>query len=163
MSGHSDLGPSSKDWQPGSAGRDEDFTPEKDRWTASRKGDPGAGRPGEDIQPGTQHEGRSWQSRRPRPGDEDSELEEELEDTFPASDAPTVTQPGVTGWELAERDRAEAGRWRRADRGRGSWRERVRTTSPGWPLLAIGLALLPVLVVSALTRSRPRRSRPRRP
>ena len=30
MSSHSDLGPSSKDWQPGSPGRDEDFTPDKD-------------------------------------------------------------------------------------------------------------------------------------
>ena len=49
---HSDLGPSSKDWQPGSAGRDEDFTPEKDLWTAAHKGDLGAGRPVEDIHAG---------------------------------------------------------------------------------------------------------------
>jgi hypothetical protein len=49
---HSDLGPSSKDWQPGSAGRDEDFTPDKDLWTAAHKGNLGAGRPGEDVHPG---------------------------------------------------------------------------------------------------------------
>src|SRR3712207_4462896 len=93
---HSDLGPSSKDWQPGSPGRDEDFTPEKDLWTLSRKGNLGEGRPGEDIhpggvsgvsgpqpgssptsvdgdaiQPGTQMPGQSWQSRRPDPDDPD--------------------------------------------------------------------------------------------
>ena len=50
--GHSDLAPSSKDWQPGSPGRDEDFTPEKDLWTLNRKGHQGAGRPGEDIPSG---------------------------------------------------------------------------------------------------------------
>jgi len=119
---HSDLGPSSKDWQPGSPGRDEDFTPEKDLWTLSRKGDLGEGRPGEDIhsagepgsrpegtgedvQPGTQEPGKSWQSETPNPDDEEEILEATLEDTFPASD-PVAPSGPATGWvsdEAAER------------------------------------------------------------
>lgn len=122
---HSDLGPSSKDWQPGSVGRDEDFTPEKDRWTAAHKGDLGAGRPGEDInsgtnagatppesgvdvQPGTAQEGKSWHSHRPDPDDEDDKLESALQDSFPASDPPQPAQPGVTGWDTGE-DSASSG------------------------------------------------------
>src|SRR5687767_9094346 len=103
---HSDLGPSSKDWQAGSAGRDEDFAPEKDLWTKAHQGGTAASRPGEEVQPGTQREGRSWQSHRPQPGNRNEQLEEELEDTFPASDPPTVTQPGVTGWDLRNSNRA---------------------------------------------------------
>jgi hypothetical protein len=176
---HSDLGPSSKDWQTGSPGRDEDFTPDKDRWTMSRKGNLGEGRPGEDvhsslegvdsaaasssgtgdIQPGTQHEGRSWQSRRPRSSDENEQLEEELEDTFPASDPPTVTQPGSTGWDLDEERRSP-----RRPRSPMRLAQRARTASPGWLWLAVGLALLPVVVSAARAARRPqRRSRPRRP
>ena len=175
---HSDLGPSSKDWQTGSPGRDEDFTPEKDLWTISRKGDTGAGRPGEDVhsgrastpgsdargsdvQPGTHHEGRSWQSRRPHTSDSEEQLEEELEDTFPASDPLTVTQPGATGWDLGEgagrsRSRMHPQQWRGGDR------RQARTAIPGWLWLAGAAALLPVLASFAAARKPQRRSRPQR-
>jgi hypothetical protein len=173
---HSDLGPSSKDWQPGSVGRDEDFTPEKDLWTKAHKGGLGAGRPGEDVQggeeggegpgedvqPGTQQGGRSWQSHRPRAGDKEEQLEEELEDTFPASDPLTVTQPGVTGWEIDDnpgagaRSRSSIGD-RRMQRGRGA-----RTASPGSPWLALSLALLPALILATMAVKQSRRSPPRR-
>ena len=130
---HSDLGPSSKDWDPGSVGRDEDFTPDKDRWTLARKGDLGEGRPGEDVhaspeaeagkavvggtgedvQPGTAQEGKSWHSHRPDPDDKDDQLEAALQDTFPTSDPPSVTQPGVTGWDVGD-DAAEKGGGRKS-------------------------------------------------
>ena len=120
---HSDLGPSSKDWQPGSPGRDEDFTPDKDRWTLAHKGNLGAGRPGEDvragggeasenegdIQPGTAREGVSWQSRRPDPDDKDDQLTQALKDSFPASDPPQPAQPGVTGWDADDEAVERAG------------------------------------------------------
>jgi hypothetical protein len=41
-----------------------------------------------DIQPGTQTEGRSWQSRRPESGNEDDKLDQALKDSFPTSDPP---------------------------------------------------------------------------
>ncbi len=126
---HSDLGPSSKDWQPGSPGRDEDFTPEKDLWTLTRKGDLGEGRPGEDVhsegegdsaqkgsgeevQPGTSQEGKSWQSRRPDPNDPDDKLQQALKDSFPASDPPQPAQPGVTGWDVSDETVEKSGRRR---------------------------------------------------
>ena len=175
---HSDLGPSSKDWQTGSAGRDEDFTPGRDLWTISRKGNTSAGRPGEDvhpggvsgsgaggsaadIQPGTQQAGKSWQSRRPRGEGAEEQLEEELEDTFPASDPLTVTQPGSTGWDLEEgASRPRRGRPARAARG-AAWGQ-VRTAMPGWVWIAAAAALLPVLASVARGRIPQRRSRPRR-
>lgn len=179
---HSDLGPSSKDWQTGSTGRDEDFTPEKDLWTISRKGDTGAGRPGEDIhpggvsgsgsggrgadfQPGTQHEGTSWQSHRPRSTDSEEqleeELEEELEDTFPASDPLTVTQPGATGWDV-ERGAPSTRPGRPTRHGEGKPWQQARTGIPGWLWLAAAAALLPVLASAARGRIPQRRSRPPR-
>ena len=114
---HSDLGPSSKDWQTGSPGRDEDFTPEKDLWTKSRTGGLGEGRPGEDIhpgglsaanggkdvQPGTQMPGKSWHTEEPDPDHQEDELEEALEDTFPASDPLSPVQPGSTGWDVGNK------------------------------------------------------------
>jgi hypothetical protein len=112
--GHSDQAPSSKDWQPGAAGRDEDFTPEKDLWTRTHKGNLGAGRPGEDIQPGTGHEGKSWRSEAPDPDDLDEQLDEALKDTFPASDPPEPAQPGVTGWDLDDEAVQKAGGKRKA-------------------------------------------------
>lgn len=170
---HSDLGPSSKDWQTGSAGRDEDFTPEKDLWTISRKGNTGAGRPGEDvhsesaasgrqdagdgIQPGTHREGRSWQSRRPEPGNEDDKLDQALKDTFPTSDPPQPAQPGVTGWDL---DDGRSG-GPRSRGGYGDWGQ-ARTAMPGWLWLAAAAALLPVLAAIARGRIPQRRSGPRR-
>src|SRR5688572_11074408 len=98
--GHSDLAPSSKDWQPGSAGRDEDFSPEKDLWGRDHGGRTGAGRPAQDIQPGTAHPGKTWQSDHPGPRTADEELDAEVEATFPASDPPSITQPGSTGWDI---------------------------------------------------------------
>ena len=168
---HSDLGPSSKDWQPGSAGRDEDFTPEKDLWTISRKGGVGTGRPGEDvraetpasarqegasgdIQPGTQREGRSWQSRRPEPGNEDDKLDQALKDTFPTSDPPQPAQPGVRGWDLED-----GGRHPRGYRSRGRRLTRA-TPVASWSSAVLLLAPLAVVALSLLTRSQ--RSRPRR-
>lgn len=106
---HSDLAPSSKDWQPGSPGRDEDFTPEKDLWTRSRKGSEGEGRPGEDIhpgntqgarqdiQPGTGKPGKSWTSDTDPSASEEEKLDDAVADTFPASDPPAATDP-ATGW-----------------------------------------------------------------
>ncbi len=173
---HSDLGPSSKDWQPGSPGRDEDFTPEKDLWTLSHKGNLGEGRPGEDlqrggdqasgqgrggdVQPGTAHEGRSWQSRRPDPDSEDDKLDQALKDSFPASDPPEAAQPGVTGWDLTEEERKRAGQSRA--RSPDFRRTPLRTASPGWLWLAAGVALLSVLLSSSAARQPKRRSRPRR-
>src|SRR5918998_3477732 len=165
---HSDLGPSSKDWQPGSHGRDEDFTPDKDLWTLSHKGDLGEGRPGEDlqrggdqasgqgagsdVQPGTAHEGRSWQSRRPDPDSEDDKLDQALKDSFPASDPPEPAQPGVTGWDLTDEERKRAGGLRaRSPRSRPS---RLRTASPGWLWLAAAAALAS-FALSAARRRRP--------
>jgi hypothetical protein len=106
---HSDLAPSSKDWQPGSPGRDEDFTPEKDLWTRSRKGGVGEGRPGEDIrsaapegarqdiQPGTAKPGKSWTSDTDASASDEEKLDDAVADTFPASDPPAATDP-ATGW-----------------------------------------------------------------
>ena len=158
---HSDLGPSSKDWQPGSAGRDEDFTPEKDLWTAAHKGNLGAGRPGEDvhsesaasaerhgtsggIQPGTQHEGRSWQSRRPEPGNEDDKLDQALKDSFPTSDPPQPAQPGITGWDLGEEERAARSGWDAGGRTGSGWE--FRTGTPGLLWTVAALAFVPVLI-----------------
>jgi hypothetical protein len=100
---HSDLGPSSKDWAPGSVGRDEDYTPEKDLWAQTHGGAQGGSLGGgSDVQPGTQREGKSWQSERPDPADEDDKLDTALQDTFPASDPPAPAQPDVTGWDVEE-------------------------------------------------------------
>jgi hypothetical protein len=176
--GHSDLGPSSKDWLPGSTGRDEDFTPEKDLWTKAHKGDLGEGRPGEDvhsesaasadndstaIQPGTQHEGRSWQSRRPESGNEDDKLDQALKDSFPTSDPPQPAQPGVTGWDLGDDEPGPSRNYRGEYRGHrnASW-DRVRTGTPGWVWFAVGRALVPI-VFAAARGSRPERRDPRRP
>jgi hypothetical protein len=59
-----------------------------------------------DVQPGTAQKGKSWQSRRPLPEDEDDKLNEALKDSFPASDPPEPVQPGVTGWDLDEKETA---------------------------------------------------------
>ena len=90
---HSDLAPSSKDWQPGSVGRDEDYTPEKDLWAKTH--------PEEEVQPGTKKPGRSWTSENPDTQDPDEVLDKELEDTFPASDPPASTNP--TGWDVEKK------------------------------------------------------------
>ena len=174
--GHSDLGPSSKDWLPGSAGRDEDFTPEKDLWTQAHKGNLGAGRPGEDIQgsatpgggsyqPGTHHQGRSWQSRRPDPLSPDDKLDQALKDSFPTSDPPQPAQPGVTGWDLEDDERFRS-RYRSGAGGSGEWGEAwrdVRTTIPGWAWAAVGLAVAAMLYGTLRGPRRGRRSPRGRP
>jgi len=172
---HSDLGPSSKDWQPGSPGRDEDFTPDKDLWTLSHKGNLGEGRPGEDlqrgggrrsgrqsaggdVQPGTGHAGRSWQSRRPDPDSDDDKLDQALKDSFPASDPPEPAQPGVTGWDLTEEERQRAGHFRARS---PDFRENpLRRAIPGWLWLAAGAVLASYALAAARRRTPPRRSPP---
>lgn len=194
---HSDLGPSSKDWQTGSPGRDEDFTPDKDLWTLNRKGNIGEGRPGEDIhsggvsgaagteqnafrpgasgsydktartetQPGTGQEGRSWQSRRPDPDSEDDKLDQALKDTFPTSDPPQPTQPGVTGWDVGNKGGiADAGFSERAPTRSAAAPQGVQTFTrrmAGVPWRAAALAVLPVLFAAVRMVRRSRRS-PRR-
>jgi hypothetical protein len=66
--------------------------------------------PRRDVQPGTATKGKSWQSHRPDPDDKDDKLEEALEDSFPASDPPQPTQPGVTGWDAEEKNGKGAGK-----------------------------------------------------
>ena len=60
------------------------------------------------MQPGTANPGKSWQSRSPDPDDEDDKLNQALKDSFPASDPPQSAQPGVTGWDVTDRGRAES-------------------------------------------------------
>ena len=88
---HSDLGPSSKDWQPGSVGRDEDYTPEKDLWAKTH--------PADQVQPGSKSIAKSETSGSHQ-HDEDK-LDEEIEETFPASDPPASSNP-ATGWDLGK-------------------------------------------------------------
>jgi hypothetical protein len=148
--GHSDLAPSSKDWQPGSPGRDEDFTPDKDYWSLNRKAHQGAGDPGEDIQPGTARPGRTWQSHRPH--SEDEALDGAVEDTFPASDPPALTQPGSTGWDLEDHYRAEGHRF--AMNPHTQYGGGALSRAPRWLwVAALGLAVLP-FVYSAARRRR---------
>ncbi len=181
MTSHSDLGPSSKDWQPGSPGRDEDFTPDKDHWTVYRHGNVGAGRPAEDVhagrvsgqaasgspsgtgdtQPGTQSPGRSWQSRRPDPDDADAKLDQALQDTFPTSDPPAPALSGITGWDVGDSER---------NRGPGPNAPSPRTFG-GAPHLtrrmadapwrAAALVLVPALIATVEILRRSRRSRRR--
>lgn len=171
---HSDLGPSSKDWQPGSAGRDESFTPDKDLWTAAHKGNLGAGRPGEDvhpggvsgahsgaashdndIQPGTQTAGRSWQSRRPHPDDAEAKLDQALQDTFPTSDPPSPALSGITGWDVGNSERNRFPR-QRAPNAYGGY---LRTGSPGLLWGVTALALLPVVASAVYYLGQSRQNR----
>ncbi len=62
---------------------------------------------GRDIQPGTAGSGRSWHSRSPDPDDKDDKLNQELKDSFPASDPAQSVQPGVTGWDLTDEEEKE--------------------------------------------------------
>jgi hypothetical protein len=92
---HSDLGPSSKDWQPGSNGHDEDYTPEKDLWAQTHPAD--RKKPAEKSKEPT--------TRRPDPDSKDDRLDEALEESFPASDPPAPAHPDVTGWDVDEERR----------------------------------------------------------
>ena len=58
-----------------------------------------------EVQPGTAEPGKSWQSRSPDPDDKDDKLNQELKDSFPASDPAQSVQPGVTGWDLTEEEK----------------------------------------------------------
>jgi hypothetical protein len=98
---HSDLGPSSKDWQPGGPGRKADFAPGNDLRRKSHAEN--------EVQPGTAHEGKSWQSRRPDPDDKQEQLDKALEDSFPASDPPAPAHPDVTGWDVDDEAVKRAG------------------------------------------------------
>ncbi len=40
--------------------------------------------------------------RRHEAANENAKLDEALKESFPASDPPDVTQPGVTGWDLKD-------------------------------------------------------------
>jgi len=67
---------------------------------AARKTDKKA----KEVQPGTGTPGRDWQSRSPVHDDEDDKLNQALKDSFPASDPPQAAQPGVTGWDVKDKD-----------------------------------------------------------
>jgi hypothetical protein len=60
-----------------------------------------------EVQPGTGTPGRDWHSRSPVPDDEDDKLNQALKDSFPASDPPQPAQPGVTGWDVKDKDERE--------------------------------------------------------
>lgn len=60
-----------------------------------------------EVQPGTGEPGKSWHSRSPDPEDKDDQLNQALKDSFPASDPPQSTQPGVTGWDLTDEEKKE--------------------------------------------------------
>ena len=66
-------------------------------------------RPGDkkarEVQPGTAEPGKSWHSRSPDPHDKDDKLNQELKDSFPASDPAQSVQPGVTGWDLTDKEK----------------------------------------------------------
>ncbi len=38
----------------------------------------------------------------PKPANDDERLDEALKETFPASDPPASTHPGVTGWDVED-------------------------------------------------------------
>ncbi len=40
----------------------------------------------------------------PAPANDDEKLDEALKESFPASDPPESTQPGVTGWDKVDDD-----------------------------------------------------------
>ncbi|MGH8515142.1 MAG: hypothetical protein ACREV8_14620 [Gammaproteobacteria bacterium] len=61
-----------------------------------------------EVQPGTGEPGKSWQSRPPVPDDKDDKLNQELKDSFPASDPPQSAQPGVTGWDVKDEKKKKA-------------------------------------------------------
>lgn len=67
---------------------------------AARKTDKKA----KEVQPGTGEPGKAWQSRSPVHDDEDDKLNQALKDSFPASDPPQAAQPGVTGWDVKDKD-----------------------------------------------------------
>ncbi len=51
--------------------------------------------------------------RRPKQPDlanENEKLDEALKESFPASDPPESTQPGVTGWDLKDEEKKKAGK-----------------------------------------------------
>jgi hypothetical protein len=85
--GHSDQGPSSKDWQP---------TPEPDRRDKPVRGT--SAQAADRVGVGMKKPKRGAQG--PDPDDPDQKLDEALEETFPASDAPAPTHPDITGFDV---------------------------------------------------------------
>jgi hypothetical protein len=115
--GHSDLAPSSKDWNPAASGHDSDYTPEKDLWaqTHPRKGDVQPERDfGKSQRPGKDKKSPEPHSHaddvvRPDPDDASEKLDEALQESFPASDPPAPAHPDVTGWDLDDEAVERAG------------------------------------------------------
>ena len=90
----------------GEAGREErgyssSVPGDSDPDRAARKTDKTA----KEVQPGTGTPGRDWQSRSPVHDDEDDKLNQALKDSFPASDPPQAAQPGVTGWDVKDKEK----------------------------------------------------------
>jgi hypothetical protein len=94
----------SADRHSGEAGRENGYSSsvpgDRDPDRAEHKTDKKA----KDVQPGTAEPGKSWHSRSPVHDDEDDKLNQALKDSFPASDPPQATQPGVTGWDVKDKD-----------------------------------------------------------
>jgi hypothetical protein len=79
---------------------------DRDPDRAGREPEAGA----KDVQPGTGKPGKSWQSNKPEPANDDEKLNEALKDSFPASDPPQAAQPGVTGWDLTDEEKKKSGK-----------------------------------------------------
>jgi hypothetical protein len=90
---------------PGAAGREErryssSVPGESDPDRAARRSD----RKAKDVQPESGESAKDWQSRSPLHDDEDDKLNQALKDSFPASDPPQPAQPGVTGWDVKDKN-----------------------------------------------------------
>ena len=84
--GHSDQGPSSKDWQ-ATPGPSPNAKPQGTSAQAADRVGLGMAKPKRGAQG-------------PDPDDADQKLDEALEESFPASDAPAPAHPDITGWDV---------------------------------------------------------------
>ena len=94
-------GPDNRDAGMENRSNDRDLPSDRDPDVRQR---PGA-KKARDVQPGTAEPGKSWHSRSPDPDDKDDKLNQELKDSFPASDPAQSVQPGVTGWDLTDKEK----------------------------------------------------------